>query len=101
MAARRCPTGSRPRWARRARRCSGGQRQRIAAARLLLCDARFLVFDEPTTHLDAAGAEELLTRLAGLAREQRRGVLVITHERGRLAAFDEVWQLAEGVLVPG
>ena len=80
---------------------SGGQRQRIAAARLLLCDARFLVFDEPTTHLDPAGAEELLTRLAGLAREQRRGVLVITHERGRLAAFDEVWQLAEGVLVPG
>jgi len=80
---------------------SGGQRQRIAAARLLLCDARFLVFDEPTTHLDPVGAEELLTRFAGLAREQGRGVLVITHERGRLAAFDEVWQLAEGMLVPG
>ena len=81
-------------------RVSGGQRQRIAAARLLLCDARHLIFDEPTTHLDPAGAEELLTGLAERARRDARGVLVITHERGRLGAFDEVWQLAGGVLVP-
>lgn len=49
-------------------RVSGGQRQRIAAARLLLCDARFLLFDEPTTHFDPAGAERRLTGLAERAR---------------------------------
>ena len=71
-------------------RISGGQRQRIATARLLLADARFLIFDEPTTHLDPAGAQELLDRLAGIAHTEGRGVLVITHERSRLGAYDEV-----------
>ena len=69
---------------------SGGQRQRIAAARLLLADARFLIFDEPTAHLDRAGAEAMLATLAALAREEGRGVLVITHDRTGLEAFDEV-----------
>ncbi len=36
-------------------RVSGGQRQRIAAARMFLAEARFLIFDEPTAHLDPAG----------------------------------------------
>src|SRR5690606_24850681 len=55
---------------------SGGQRQRIAVARLLLADARFLIFDEPTTHLDPAGAQELLDRLAEIAHSEGRSVLV-------------------------
>ena len=74
---------------------SGGQRQRIAAARLLLSDARFLIFDEPTTHLDPAGAAALLGTLASLAHEDGRGVLVITHERDRLDAFDSCLELSE------
>jgi len=75
---------------------SGGQRQRIATARLLLADARFLIFDEPTTHLDPAGAQELLDRLAELAHTENRGVLVITHERSRLGAYDRVHPLRGG-----
>lgn len=75
---------------------SGGQRQRIAMARLLLADARFLVFDEPTSHLDPAGAAELLGELAAIARADGRGVLVITHDRAGLAAFDAVHELRDG-----
>jgi thiol reductant ABC exporter CydC subunit len=74
---------------------SGGQRQRIAAARLLLSDARFLIFDEPTTHLDPAGAAALLASLASLAHDDGRGVLVITHERDRLDAFDSCLELGD------
>lgn len=75
---------------------SGGQRQRIAAARLLLADARFLIFDEPTAHLDPAGAAALQRRLASLAHEGGPGVLVITHELHEPAVFDEVLCLESG-----
>lgn len=77
---------------------SGGQRQRIAAARLLLCDARFVIFDEPTAHLDPAGAAALLGELVACAHVEGRGVLVITHERGDLKAFDAVCELPHRVL---
>ena len=78
-------------------RVSGGQRQRIAAARLFLARAEFLVFDEPTAHLDPAGAADLQRRIAALAAgPDRPGVLVITHERAALDAFDEVLELRGG-----
>jgi thiol reductant ABC exporter CydC subunit len=77
-------------------RVSGGQRQRIAAARMLLADARFLIFDEPTAHLDPEGAAELQRRLARLAAARGAGVLVITHDRAALDAFDEVLELRDG-----
>jgi thiol reductant ABC exporter CydC subunit len=75
---------------------SGGQRQRIAAARLFLVDAAFVVFDEPTAHLDPRGAADLQRRIAALAADGGPGVLVITHERAALDAFDEVVELRGG-----
>ncbi len=74
---------------------SGGQRQRIAAARLFLAEARFLIFDEPTAHLDPAGAADLHERIAALA-EDGPGVLVITHETQGLDAYDETLTLVDG-----
>ncbi len=74
---------------------SGGQRQRIAAARLFLARTRFLIFDEPTTHLDPEGAAALQAALAGLA-QRGPGVLVITHEAADLSVFDEVLTLRRG-----
>lgn len=79
---------------------SGGQRQRLAAARLLLSRASFLVFDEPTAHLDERAARELLTELAAIASRENRSVLVITHEPSGLEAFDEVLVLRDGLVVP-
>jgi len=74
---------------------SGGQRRRIAAARLLLCRARFLIADEPAAHLDPLAAAALLGELVREARSGR-GVLVITHERHGLDRFDEVLRLRDG-----
>ncbi|HWB70287.1 MAG TPA: ABC transporter ATP-binding protein, partial [Solirubrobacterales bacterium] len=78
---------------------SGGQRQRIAAARMFLAHARFLIFDEPTAHLDPEGAADLQRRIATLARTGA-GVLVITHDRAALDAFDEVLELRGGRIAP-
>jgi len=79
---------------------SGGQRQRIAAARLLLAEARFLIFDEPTAHLDPDGAAALQRHLAALAHEDGPGVLVITHELHDPEAFDEILELRDGRIDP-
>ena len=74
---------------------SGGQRQRIAAARVFLSRARFLIFDEPTAHLDPDGAAALERRLVG-RRDQGCGILVITHTIADPEAFDRILELDGG-----
>lgn len=74
---------------------SGGQRQRIAAARAFLSTARFLIFDEPTAHLDPAGAASLERCLVD-RRDHGCGVLVITHTLADADAFDRVLELRDG-----
>ena len=77
---------------------SGGQRRRIALARAFLADARFLVLDEPTAHLDPAGARTLLSDLAA-DRTDPRGILVISHTVEGLERFDEIVVLDAGRVV--
>ncbi|MEU4694764.1 thiol reductant ABC exporter subunit CydC [Actinoplanes sp. NPDC023714] len=62
---------------------SGGQRRRLALARMLLSDAKVLVFDEPTEHLDDETAGALTRDLLAAAGD--RTVLLITHRTGDLA----------------
>jgi len=67
---------------------SGGQRQRVALARALLSDARVLVLDEPTAHLDPETAEALVRDVVAAA--DGRSVLLITHRPEGLDLVDEV-----------
>ncbi|WP_236121188.1 thiol reductant ABC exporter subunit CydC [Cellulomonas palmilytica] len=75
------------------RTLSGGERRRLLLARALLSPAPFLLLDEPTEHLDSAGADEVLHVLRA---QSERGVLVVTHRLTGLEIVDEVIRLADG-----
>ncbi|MDP3086207.1 MAG: dipeptide ABC transporter ATP-binding protein [Rubrivivax sp.] len=61
-------------------RMSGGQKQRVMIAMTLAAEPDFLIADEPTTALDVTIQAQILDLLRDLQREQRMGLLLITHD---------------------
>lgn len=66
---------------------SKGQRQRVALAGILATDPEVIVFDEPTTGLDATQQRRFMDLVAKLNREEGVTVVMVTHDMGTVARY--------------
>ncbi|MGE0598347.1 MAG: ABC transporter ATP-binding protein [Dehalococcoidia bacterium] len=84
---------------RRQQTLSGGERQRVAIAAVLAMEPRLLLLDEPTSQLDEAGAQSLLSALLDLRRRRGLSILVSEHRLERLLPqVDRVVQVSDGAV---
>jgi len=58
---------------------SGGEQQRVALARLLLQKPEIILADEPVASLDPARAEDILSMLTKLAKEENQTLITSLH----------------------
>ncbi len=59
---------------------SAGQKQRVGIARALILKPKFLVADEPVSHLDAAIQMQILNLLKDLKEKQNLSYLFVAHD---------------------
>ncbi|MGG7048017.1 MULTISPECIES: ATP-binding cassette domain-containing protein [unclassified Campylobacter] len=79
---------------------SGGQLQRVMIAISLVCEAKFIIADEPTTSLDLLVQAKILELLSELVKRKNIGILLITHDFSVVAKLaDDVIVMSEGRIV--
>jgi len=77
---------------------SGGQKQRVAIARALAGSPPIILADEPTANLDAQVALQVLGRFRELAKQERRALLIVTHDPKVRQVADRTVRIQEGVI---
>jgi ABC-type lipoprotein export system ATPase subunit len=78
---------------------SGGEQQRVAIARALANDPHVLLADEPTGNLDSSTGAEIIDLLLSLSGDQRRTVLLVTHDDDVAGRAERVVRMRDGRLV--
>lgn len=75
---------------------SGGEQQRVAIARALINDPEIVFADEPTGNLDSSTGEELMEMLIKLVDENKKTLIVVTHDAKLAELGDRELLLADG-----
>jgi putative ABC transport system ATP-binding protein len=78
---------------------SGGQKQRVAIARAIAGRPPVLLADEPTANLDTATGTQVLDLFRDLAKSERRGLVIVTHDPKVRRVADRVVGIRDGRLV--
>lgn len=78
---------------------SGGMKQRASMARALIKDPAVLLCDEPTSALDAEGGQSVMGILKRIALEEKRIVVVVSHDARVFPYADRLIKLENGMLV--
>lgn len=77
---------------------SGGEQQRVAIARALINDPAILFADEPTGNLDSHTGEAIIELLLGVARNDCRTLVVVTHDENLARRGDRLMRIEDGRL---
>lgn len=80
---------------------SGGEMQRVAIARALMMDPQILLCDEPTGNLDSVNGEAIVATLSRLAREEKKTVLIVTHDDRISRIADRILRMKDGLFLKG
>jgi putative ABC transport system ATP-binding protein len=80
---------------------SGGQEQRVAIARAIVSDPDLLLCDEPTGDLDRATADEILLLLQTLNEQQKKTIIMVTHDPRAADHARKTLHLDKGALIAG
>lgn len=77
---------------------SGGEQQRVAIARALASGSEIILADEPTGNLDSTNSQNIVEILRRLAHEEKRCVIIVTHDPSVAEAADVALQMKDGIL---
>lgn len=69
---------------------SGGQLARLELWQMFESDAKLLILDEPSNHLDTQAKQWLVASM----RAFKGAILLISHDREFLREMDEIWELS-------
>lgn len=78
---------------------SGGEQQRVAIARALVTGSQVILADEPTGNLDSENSRHIVEILQGLAHEEGRCVIVVTHDPDVADSADVLLRMKDGQLL--
>lgn len=78
---------------------SGGQQQKVALARALATNPWVIIADEPTGNLDSASGKEVMELLVKLNREEKRMVILVTHDLTLLPLATRKVGLKDGSII--
>jgi lipoprotein-releasing system ATP-binding protein len=84
---------------RRPSQLSGGQQQRVSIARAVANEPRIILADEPTGNLDTKNGVIVMDVFERLVRDERRTVIMVTHEQAFAARTSRRVELRDGAIL--